>query len=140
MTLKEFLEGHGIEKFRVENGYLTNKYNLPAELSMNELRQLRDAEWARIKVDDVPHEEVHRPDSLWSALRQEIHNRQSTGRAMPIPDTSDLDKTYIYPGDPAPEGMKWVLVEDDSPGVVAYVEPENGWSYGKLDGYIKESD
>jgi hypothetical protein len=37
-------------------------------------------------------------------------------------DSSDLDATYVYPEDPAPSGKKWVLVDDDSPGIVAYVE------------------
>jgi len=124
MTLQDILDNHGGEKFPVQNRYLTRDYGLPAEMSMNDLRRLRDEEWTRIKVEDVPHEEVHHGGSLWSALRQEIDNRRNDGRSMPIPDSSDLDKTYIYPGDPAPEGMKWVLVKDDSPGLVAYVEKD----------------
>lgn len=125
MTIKEFLEGHGDEKFPVNNVYLTRDYGLPAEMSMRELRRLRDDEWTRIKVEDVPHEEVYNQSSLWAALIAEIaHRRGFRAWDKSHIDSSDLDKTYIYPSDPAPEGMKWVLVKDDSPGVVAYVDKE----------------
>lgn len=125
MTLQDILDNHGDEKFPVENVYLTKDYGLPDELSMNELRRLRDDEWARIKTDDDDMAEVFKQSSLWSALNTEIAKRRGerTYDKSHL-DSSDLDKTYIYPGDPAPEGMKWVLVKDDSPGVIAYVDKE----------------
>lgn len=126
MTLEDILENHGTEKFPVTNEYLTRNHGLPAEMSMNELRKLRDDEWARIKADDDDVVEVFKQSSLWSALNTEIAKRRGerTYDKSHL-DSSDLDKTYIYPGDPAPDGMKWVLVKDDAPGVVAYVEPED---------------
>lgn len=48
-----------------------------------------------------------------------------SGDHKTIPDTSAIDATYVYPGDPAPEGYKWVLMKDDSPGEIAYVEARN---------------
>jgi hypothetical protein len=132
MTVTEFKffdggmpENHGEQKFPVENGYLKNDYGYE-ELSMNDLRNLRNEEWARIKADESSEypDRVFYQSSLLSAVNQEIATRRTWKRETSPPASSEIDKTYVYPGDEPPPGKKWVLVDDDSPGLIAYVVKE----------------